>query len=274
LKNSEERLSNMVIIGEKINSSRKQIAEAVITGNRMYIQNEARAQRDAGADYIDVNAAAFEGKETEYLKWIIEAVQEAVDLPLCIDSPDPEVIKKVVSLVNKPPMINSITLEPSRLDGILPIALEHGASVIGLCQTDSRLSRTTAEKVEAAGGLIDKATSAGIGINTLYIDPLVFPVGADSDSARATLDAIEEIMRRFQGVHTVCGLTNVSYGLPNRRLVNRTFLAEAVALGLDAAILDPTDKKLLGVLRAALMLAGKDRFCMDYIKAFRKGLFE
>jgi 5-methyltetrahydrofolate--homocysteine methyltransferase len=81
-------------------------------------------------------------------------------------------------------------------------------------------------------------------------------------------------MRRFQGVHTVCGLTNVSYGLPNRRLVNRTFLAEAVALGLDAAILDPTDKKLLGVLRAALMLAGKDRFCMDYIKAFRKGLFE
>jgi len=262
----------VIIIGEKINSSRRQIAEAIASGNRNYIQNEAKVQSDAGADYIDVNAAAFMEKETEYLRWIIEAVQEVTELPLCIDSPDPKVIEKVLSLAKRPPMINSITLEPSRLDGILPLVLDYRASVIGLCQTGNRMGRNAAEKVEIAGRLVEKVTSAGIGIDSLYIDPLVFPVGADSNSACATLDAMEEIMKQFQGVHTVCGLTNVSHGLPNRKLVNRTFLAGAVARGLDAAILDPSDKQLLGVLRAALMLTGKDEYCMGYIKAFRKGL--
>ncbi len=262
----------MIIIGEKINSSRRQIADAIASGNREYIQNEAKAQRDAGADYIDLNAAAFMEKEADYLKWIIEAVQEVTELPLCIDSPDPEVIKKVISHVKRPPMINSITLEPTRLDGILPLVIDYRATVIGLCQTRNRMGRTAAEKVEIAGRLIEKVTSSGIGIDALYIDPLVFPVGADSNSACATLDAIEEIMKQFQGVHTVCGLTNVSHGLPNRKLVNRTFLAEAVARGLDAAILDPADKQLLGALRASLMLMGKDEYCMGYIKAFRKGL--
>jgi 5-methyltetrahydrofolate--homocysteine methyltransferase len=262
----------MIIIGEKINSSRRQIAEAIASGDREYIQNEAKAQSEAGADYIDVNAAAFMEKEAEYLRWIIEAVQEVTELPLCIDSPDPEVIGKVISLVKRPPMINSITLEPSRLDGILPLVLDYRANVIGLCQTGSRMGKSAAEKVEIAGRLIEKVTSSGIGIDALYIDPLVFPVGADSNSACATLDAIEEIMKQFQGVHTVCGLTNVSHGLPNRKLVNRTFLAGAVARGLDAAILNPADKQTLGALRAALMLMGKDEYCMGYIKAFRKGL--
>ncbi len=262
----------MIIIGEKINSSRRQIAEAIASGNREYIQNEAKVQSDAGADYIDVNAAAFMEKEAEYLKWIIEVVQEVTELPLCIDSPDPEVIKKVISLVKKSPMINSITLEPTRLDGILPLVLDYRANVIGLCQTGNQMGKTAAEKVEIAGRLIEKVISSGIGIDALYIDPLVFPVGADSNSACATLDAIEEIMKQFQGVHTVCGLTNVSHGLPNRKLVNRTFLAEAVARGLDSAILDPSDKQLLGALRASLMLMGKDEYCMGYIKAFRKGL--
>jgi 5-methyltetrahydrofolate--homocysteine methyltransferase len=199
-------------------------------------------------------------------------VQEITDLPLCIDSPDPEVIKKVISYVKKSPMINSITLEPTRLDGILPLAIDYRATVIGLCQTGNQMGRTAAEKVEIAGRLVEKVTSAGIGIDALYIDPLVFPVGADPNSACATLDAIEEIMKLFKGVHTICGLTNVSHGLPDRKLVNRTFLAEAIARGLDSAILDPTDKQLLGIMRAALMLMGKDEYCMGYIKAFRKGM--
>jgi cobalamin-dependent methionine synthase I len=262
----------MIIIGEKINSSRKLIAQAIAAGDREYIQNEAKAQSDAGADYIDVNAAAFLEKEAECLGWIIETVQEVTDLPLCIDSPDPEVIKKVISLTKQPPMINSITLEPSRLDSILPLVRDYKATVIGLCQTGSKMGKTAAEKVEIAGRLIDKVTSSGIGIDALYIDPLVFPVGADVTSALATLDAIEIIMKQFQGVHTVCGLTNVSHGLPDRKLVNRTFLAEAIARGLDAAILDPADKQLHGIMRASLMLMGKDEYCMGYIKAFRKGL--
>jgi 5-methyltetrahydrofolate--homocysteine methyltransferase len=113
--------------------------------------------------------------------------------------------------------------------------------------------------------------AAGISLDNLYIDPLVYPLATNDRSALATLDAIGQIMKQFPGVHTTCGLTNVSYGLPNRKLANRTFLVSAILMGLDSAILDPTDKQLFGALKAALMIAGKDEFCMGYITAFREG---
>jgi cobalamin-dependent methionine synthase I len=267
-----EKEEIMIIVGERINSTRKSIAEAIAARDKEHIQKEAKAQSEAGADYIDVNAAAFMEKEAECLKWVIEAVQEVTETPLCLDSPDPAVIKKVIPLVKKPPMINSITLEPSRFESILPLVRDYSAAVIGLCQTKEQMGKTVNEKVEIAGRLVERITSSGICIDSLYIDPLVFPVGTDTNSVSVTLDAIEIIMKQFNGVHTICGLTNVSHGLPQRKLINRTLLAEAIARGLDAAILDPADKQLLGVMRAALMLMGKDEFCMGYIKAFRKGL--
>jgi 5-methyltetrahydrofolate corrinoid/iron sulfur protein methyltransferase len=263
---------SMIIIGEKINSSRKQVSDAIASRDSAFIQKEARAQEEAGANYIDVNTATFAEKEADCLKWMIEAVQNVSDLPLCIDSPNPDVIGEVISLTEKPPMINSITLEPERLNSILSLVLDYKATVIGLCQTENQMGKTATEKVDMAGSLVEKVTAAGIDISALYIDPLVFPVGADQKSTVATLDAIEEIMKRFQGVHTVCGLTNVSHGLPERSLVNRTFLVAAIARGLDSAILNPTDTKILGALRAASMLMGKDEFCIEYIKSFRKGL--
>ena len=264
----------MIIVGEKINSTRKPIAEAIAARDKEHIQKEANAQSEAGADYIDVNAAAFMEKEAECLHWVIETVQEATETPLCLDSPDPAVIKKVIPLAKKPPMINSINLEPSRLEALLPLIRDYSATVIGLCQTKEQMGKTVQEKVEIAGRLVEKITAAGISINSLYIDPLVFPVGTDTKSVSATLDAIEIIMKQFNGVHTICGLTNVSHGLPQRKLINRTLLAAAIARGLDAAILDPTDRQLVSVMRAALMLMGKDEFCMEYIKAFRKGQLE
>jgi 5-methyltetrahydrofolate--homocysteine methyltransferase len=264
----------MLIIGERINASRKSIAEAISSRNGLFIQNEAKAQSMAGANYLDVNAGTFFGEETRHLRWVIETVQEVTDLPLCIDSPDPAVIKAMIPLVKKTPMINSITLEPSRLEGILPLVAGHKMKVIALCQSGDVIAGTTEAKVKIAGQLIEKVKAANIALDDLYIDPLVYPLATNDQSALATLDAIEQIMRQFQGVHTICGLTNVSYGLPNRKLVNRTFLVTAIARGLDSAILDPTDKHLFGSLRAALMLAGKDEFCMEYIAGFREGRFE
>jgi len=261
----------MLIIGERINSSRKPIANAIASGDADLIKKEALAQAEAGADFIDVNAAAILGQELDRLKWLIDTVQSVTDTPLCIDSPDPTVIKAAVHALNKPPMINSITLEPSRLEGILPLVAEHHAKVIGLCQSQDSMAETTAAKVEMAGRLVEKVTSAGIPVDDLYIDPLVYPLGANHRSAAATLDAIEEIMRQFPGAHTCCGLTNVSHGLPARKLANRTFLVMCIGRGLDSAILDPTDKGLYSALRAALMIAGKDDFCMEYVQAFRKG---
>jgi cobalamin-dependent methionine synthase I len=264
----------MLIIAERINSSRKAIAEAVANRDRAFIQAEAKAQASAGANYIDVNAGTFVGEEAAKLKWIVEAVQEATELPLSIDSPDPEVIKAVMPLLKRMPMINSITLEQSRLEGVLPLVVEHRTKVIALCQAEQMMAETAEQKVELAGQLVERLADAGVPRDDIYIDPLVYPLSTNPQSAAATLDAIGEIMKRFPGVHTVCGLTNVSYGLPARKLVNRAFLAAAIAHGLDSAIIDPTDKLLFAMLKAATLVAGKDDYCMDYICAFREGRVE
>jgi 5-methyltetrahydrofolate--homocysteine methyltransferase len=252
----------MLIIGERINASRKSIAEAISSRNAAFIQNEAKAQAVAGADYIDLNAGIFVGEEVIHLKWVIETVQEGIDLPLCIDSPDPAVFKAL------------IPLETSRLEGILSLVSEYQTKVIALCQSEDSIADTAEAKVQMAEQLVNKVRAAGIPLDDLYIDPLVYPLATNEKSALATLDAIEQIMKQFSGVHTTCGLTNVSYGLPNRRLVNRTFLVAAIARGLDSAILDPTDKQLFGALKAALMISGKDEFCMQYIAGFREGRLE
>jgi cobalamin-dependent methionine synthase I len=264
----------MVIIGERINSSRRYIAQAIASRDAAFIQSEAMAQAEAGADYIDVNAGTFIGEEAVHLTWLVEVVQEATDLPLCIDSPDPEVIRKVLPLVRKTPMINSITLEPARLEGMLPLVVEYGAKVIALCQAADEIAETAEAKLRTAERIIERATKAGVPLGNLFIDPLVYPVATNSRSALETLDAIERIMNGFPGVHTTCGLSNVSHGLPNRKLVNRTFLVAAIARGLDSAILDPTDKQLYSALKAAEMLMGKDEYCVGYINAYREGRLE
>ena len=264
----------MLIIAERINTSRKYIAQAILSQNIAFIQDEAKAQDLAGADYIDVNAGTFVGEEAEKLKWVIEAVQEVTAKPLCIDSPDPAVIEAMVPLVKQIPMINSITLEKERIDGILPIVAEYKTKVIALCQSEESMAETVEDKVRIAELLVERVTAAGIPIENLYIDPLVYPLSTNPLSAVATLQAIREIMLRFPGVHTTCGLTNVSYGLPVRKLVNRTFLISAIASGLDSAILDPTDKLLFSSLSAALLVNGRDDFCMKFITAFREGRIE
>jgi 5-methyltetrahydrofolate--homocysteine methyltransferase len=264
----------MLIIGERINASRKSLAEAISSRDAAFIQNEAKVQAMAGADYIDVNAGTFIGEEQKHLQWVIESVQDVIDLPLCIDSPDPRVIKAMIPLVKKTPMINSITLEPFHLEGVLPLVAQHKTKVIALCQSEDFVADTAEAKLRMAGQLIEKVKMMGVPLDDLYIDPLVHPLATNDRSALATLDAIEQIMKQFPGVHTTCGLTNVSYGLPNRKLVNRTFLVAAIARGLDSAILDPTDRQLFGALKAANMIAGKDEFCMQYIAAFRERRFE
>lgn len=261
----------MLIIAERINTSRKSIAAAVSRADRAFIQGEAKAQEKAGAHYIDVNAGTFVGVEAEKLGWIVDAVQEVTELPLSIDTPDPAVITAMMPLLKKTPLINSITLEPSRVEGILPLVVRHKTKVIALCQSEGALAETTDAKVALAGRILETLTGAGVPLDDIYLDPLVYPLSTDPKSAIATLDAIGQIMKSFPGTHTVCGLTNVSYGLPARKLINRTFLAAAITMGLDAAIIDPTDRPLYATLKAVTLIAGKDDFCMDYISAFRDG---
>ncbi len=264
----------MLIVGERINSSRKPIALAVSSGDKAFIQREARMQDEAGADYVDVNAGVFMEEEADRLKWIIETVQEVTSLPLCLDSADAKVIAAVLPLVKAPPLINSITLEDHSLEFMLPLAVKHKAKVIGLCQAKGSLAQSAQAKVELAGQLVDAVVAAGVPLGDLYIDPLIFPVANDVQSGAAVLRAVTRIMKDHTGVHTICGLTNISFGLPNRRLINRTFLTAAIAAGMDSVILDPTDRPLYSVLKTAVMVVGRDEFCMEYITAYRQGRLE
>lgn len=261
----------MLIIAERINASRKYIAQAISSKNAAFIQDEAKAQDHAGADFIDVNAGTFVGEEADKLRWVIEAVQQVTAKPLCIDSPDPAVIEAMLPVVKKTPMINSITLETARIEGIIPLVAEHKTKVIALCQSEDAMAETTDEKLRLAAKLVAKVTAAGIALDDLYIDPLVYPLATNSQAVTATLRAVKKIMAEFPGVHTTCGLTNVSHGLPCRKLINRSFLVAAITCGLDSVIMDPTDIQLYAALKAAIAVNGKDEFCMDFVTAFREG---
>ena len=261
----------MLIVAERINSSRKSVARAIETRDAVFIQNEAKTQAEAGADYIDVNAGAFPGEELACLRWVVEVVQKAVDLPLSIDSPDPEVINGVLPL-GQPTAGNQLHhLETGPPERDIAIGGRSRARVIGLCQSEERMAESIEDKVSLAGRLAESVIRAGISLDNLYIDPLVYPLATHPQSAMLATGAVERIMREFPGVHTICGLTNVSYGLPERRLINRTFLVAAISRGLDAAILDPTDRLLFSALKAGLAVAGRDDYCMDFIAAFRAG---
>ncbi|MCC7326386.1 MAG: dihydropteroate synthase [Burkholderiales bacterium] len=262
----------MLIVAERINASRKAIRAALERMDPAPIEEEARAQDAAGATYIDVNGGTFPGREAELLCWLVDIVQAVTSRPLCLDSSDPDAIAAALPRVKtSSPMINSINLEADRYARILPLALEHRTKLIALCQGEGALASTAAQKIDLAAGLIERLTGAGIPLDDIYVDPLVFPLGTDHQSAQATIAAIGGIMARFPGVHTICGLTNVSHGLPLRRLVNRTFLVGAMSAGMDAAILDPTDRDLMSALYAARAVYGHDEYCMELIEAFRDG---
>ena len=262
----------MLIVAERINASRKTIRVALENLDAATIVNEVRSQAEAGAHCIDLNGGTFPGREAELLCWLVDTAQSASGLPLCVDSPDPDALAAALARVKGArPMINSINLEPARFARVLPLAREHRAKLIALAQGEGVPAASAAEKLDFASRLVEQLVGAGMELDDIYVDPLVFPVGTDSASALATLSAIREIMARFPGVHTICGLSNVSHGLPARKLVNRTFLAGAIANGMDAAIIDPTDTQLMATLYAAEAVFGRDEYCINLIEAFQAG---
>ncbi len=259
----------MIIVGEKINTSRKKIAEAVTNRDADFIVQAARDQAEAGANFIDVNAGTFVEKETECLCWLVETVQAQIDLPLCLDSPDPAALSEAIKHHKGEPMINSISLEKDRYEALLPVITSHPCHVVALCMTETAMPTSVKERVDAASELINKLMDKGVPIDKIYVDPLVQPVSVDTNMGLAAIGAINKIMLEFPGVNTICGLSNVSFGIPHRSLINRNFLALAMANGLSAAILDPTDRKLMSTLITVEMLLGKDEYCEKYIDAYQ-----
>jgi len=264
----------MIIVGEKINTSRKKVAQAVEERDTELIAQMARDQAEAGADYIDVNAGTFLEQEVESLCWLVEVVQDAVGLPLCLDSPNPKALSEAIKHHKGEPMVNSISLEKDRYKELLPVVTGHPCQVVALCMAETTMPTTVDERVHVGAELVDRLTKAGIPLANIHLDPLVQPISVDTRMGTAVLGAIEKIMQEYQGVNTICGLSNISFGLPMRHLINRNFLALCMMSGLSGAILDPTDKQLMATLLSVQMLLGRDEYCQNFIEGYQNGRIE
>ena len=262
----------MLVIGEKLNSAIPAVREAIRGRDGAFVQELARRQVEAGASFLDVNTAQG-NNEVEDMEWLVRTVQEAVDVPLCIDSVNPEAVKRAFEVHRGRAMLNSISMEESRITGMLPLVKEYGCPVVALTVDDSGIPKTVADRMRIAGRLVDLLTKEKISLEEVYIDPLVLPVAVSTGNAVIFFQSLVEIKKTF-GVKTISGLSNVSHSMPKRKLLNRYFLAACMYCGMDAVIMDPLDKKLLSAVLAMDVLLDKDPFGRSYLKAFRGGILE
>jgi 5-methyltetrahydrofolate--homocysteine methyltransferase len=264
----------MLVIGDRINGTVKTVRQALLERDADFIGRLAASQSGAGADYIDVNAGTGGGEdELELMEWTLCVVAGATDKPVSLDSSDPKVLEKGLELLEgAKPFVNSVSGEAARLESILPLAAVRGCPLIALAMDEEGIPKTAAERVAVCVRIRDRARYHGIPDADLYFDPLVLPISVDHEQGRITLDTIALLKREMPECRTVLGLSNVSFGLPRRTLLNRAMLTACLFLGLDAALLDPTDSELLSCSSAAEAVTARDPFCRRYIKAYRSGL--
>jgi len=264
----------MLIIGEKINSSRKNIQEMVEEKNEKFIRELAQRQVESGAQMLDLNVGTIRKNEPENMRWLVKVVQEAVDVPLCIDSANQEAIRYGLEIYDQgrgKALINSVTAEKGRVEAILPLIKKYKCLVVALTMNEQGIPQDAESRFKIARELIKKITGEGIPEEDIYIDALVLPVSANIQNANIVLESLKRIKDSFPAIKTILGLSNISYGLPERKLVNQGFVVLAMACGIDAAILDSTDQKIMALIKATSLLLGKDEFCRQYLKAFREG---
>ena len=262
----------MIVIGELINSTRKEVLDACEGRDAELIKDLTLKQVEAGANFIDVNAGAFVDDEAEHLLWLMETVQGVTDVPLAIDSADPEVIEEALKAhKNGIPLINSITAEQEKFDAIAPLVKKYDAKVVALCLDDTGMPNTADDRVRIAKSLVDQFNKLGIPLENVFLDPLVKPVSVDQTFGNEVLDSLEEINKLYPEIHTTAGLSNISFGLPIRKILNQAFFVMCIDRGMDSVIIDPLDSGIMSLMYAAETVAGKDPKCMNYLKAVRAG---
>ncbi|MBN2239218.1 MAG: dihydropteroate synthase [Dehalococcoidales bacterium] len=265
----------MIVIGEKINATRKTVGEAILKRDTIFISELALSQDKAGADYIDVNAGDGSGEESkgkDAIKWLVETVKAVTEKPLTIDSDNPEVIEAGLSVYGDGTvMVNSVTAEPERLATVGKMAADKSANVVALAMGAEGIPDNVKQRIEACDIIMNALTGMGVKEEQVYFDPLVLPVSVDAKQGQVTLGTIKEIKTHYPAAKTVVGLSNISYGLPSRKLVNRAFLLMAAQAGLDAAIMDPLDDKMMSMVRIARLLGGKETTARPFIRAHRSG---
>jgi 5-methyltetrahydrofolate--homocysteine methyltransferase len=257
-----------VLIGERINpTGRKKLATELEAGNIEVVKREALAQIEVGADVIDVNVGATGVDQVAVLPRAVEMVQEVVKAPLSIDTSDPAALAAALQVYQGKPLVNSVNGEEKNLSRVLPLVAEHGAAVIGLCMDEEGISDDPHRRLEIARKIVERAEALGIPRGDILIDCLALTVSADSGAALVTLEAIR-LVKDELGVNMTLGASNVSFGLPDRELLNGLFLAMAIREGVNAPIVNAAQVRQ--TILAVDVLLGRDEFALRYIKDYRK----
>ena len=259
-----------VIIGERINpTGRKKVLAALEAGDFDLIRQDAVQQVEAGAAVLDVNAGVPGTDETALLPQVIQEVMDVVDVPLCIDTANPQALEAALKLYPGKALINSVNGEKHSLDAVLPLAKEYRAAVIGLCISDDGIPATAVGRLAVADKIIERAASIGIPIEDIVIDPLAMTMGADHLAGALTLETIKLVVEKY-GVNITMGSSNISFGLPDRKYINAAYMAMAIHAGMTCPITNPLNVEVRTAALAADLALGRDEYGMRWIKDYRK----
>lgn len=260
----------MIIIGEKINGTIPSVKRAIEEKDAEFIRSLATRQADAGADFIDVCASTSPDKEVETLKWLIDIVQNSVDKPICIDSPNAHVIEQVFEFVQRPGLINSVSAEGDKCDVIFPLIKGTAWEVIALTCDNKGIPSDVETRINITKDLVEKAAQYDITPDRIHIDPLVMALSTDNESLLKFVDTLKAVKELFPSIKVTSGLSNISFGMPLRKVINQNFFTVAIYAGMDSAIMDPLNRDMMATLLATEALLGRDRHCRKYSNAYRK----
>jgi 5-methyltetrahydrofolate--homocysteine methyltransferase len=262
----------MIIIGEKINGSIPAVKEAIDKRDAAFIADRAVKQAAAGADFIDVCASTAPEHEIDTLKWLMAVVQEAVETPLCIDSPNPRAIEAVFQYANKPGLLNSISEEGDKCAVLLPLLAGNSWEVVGLTCDNIGIPCDLDTKLKITRSMVEKAEKFGITPDRIHIDPCVMALSTENNALLNLAAEIRAIKALYPSIHVTGAISNISFGMPLRSLLNKTAMAFAMAAGMDSAVLDPLNRDIIGTIFASYALLGQDKHCRKYSKAYRAGV--
>lgn len=258
----------MIIIGEKLNGSIPSVAKAIAERDADLIRERARMQAEAGATFLDVCASVEEAVEVETLKWMIDLVQEVTDTPICVDSPSARSCVAAIPFCKRPGLINSVSLEGDKIDTIFPVIADTDWECVALLCDNDGIPDSVERRMKIFFGIMEKAKQYGIAPSRLHIDPLVVTLGTDQIALTVFADCCRRIKYEYPEIHITSGLSNISFGLPVRKNINQAFMVLAMNAGMDSAIVDPTNKNMIGMIYATNALLERDEYCLQYIDKF------
>ena len=262
----------MIIIAEKINGSIPSMGKAIAERNEEWIKDIAKKEAEVGADFIDC-CASVEVGEVETLNWIIDLVQSVTDTPISVDSPNPRVLVECMKRCNKPGLINSVSGEGDKIDVVFPVIADTKWDVMALLCDDTGIPKSAADRIRVLDNIMAKAKEYGIAESRIHIDPLVEMLCTAEDGIAVVVEVMKYIKEHYPKAHISGAVSNISFNLPYRKILNIAFTVMSIANGMDSAVLDPLNRDLRGAIYAAEALKGDDYYCMEYINAFRDGVF-